>query len=275
MTHLEQKRDDRADDENRLESLADDDEKGLKKCLEATARRSRQLDDLGHVRFDRVAGALGATNVVRPHRRFEVGEERLHGRNHAGVAPTGGCFDRLEREIRVERLVASVGLTARAHGGERLLEQRERILRRQGTIRQAGAVARSDDAIAGALVHRERPDVRNDTLHLRVGEIARGWHRRPRQPTSNDRPQLCIAALGLPCERADLGRHMTQRARERRVTSAQHAVALHAALSEYPLPLGHLHRGSPKRCQIRHDIPTLLRCELAGEAGHRCSGNAD
>src|SRR5512143_4245793 len=55
MSGLEQERHDRADDEDGLESLAQNDEQTLKKRLRRAAGRTRELEDAPHVDVDRVA----------------------------------------------------------------------------------------------------------------------------------------------------------------------------------------------------------------------------
>jgi hypothetical protein len=123
MPGLEEKRDDGADDENRLEPLAQNDQQTLKERLGRAAGRPRQLNHFRHVRLQRVQRALGAPQVVRPHRALEVVVQLFHRRDDAGIARPRARLDRLEREIRVERAIARVTHASVANGGQGLLEQ--------------------------------------------------------------------------------------------------------------------------------------------------------
>src|SRR3954463_15916256 len=106
MTGLQQEGHDRADDEDGLESFAEDDEKTLPERLGARTGRLRQRDHPRHVRFERIARALGAVNVTRLDISFEFGVECFYRGEDARIARARGRFDRLEREVGIERTIA-------------------------------------------------------------------------------------------------------------------------------------------------------------------------
>ena len=163
MTGLDQEGHDRTDDENRLESFAQNDQKRLEKRFPVRGRRLREIDDRGQSIGNRIARALGAGDVVPLHRSLEVGEVALHRRDQSGLLRARRRLQRLERDVRIECTVARFGSLTLPREVECAVEQRENDRRRAVASNRSRISRRWQNQLLAA----ERVDVADDVPALR------------------------------------------------------------------------------------------------------------
>src|SRR5688500_2694115 len=106
---LDQKRDDRTDNEYRFEAFTDDYQERLQERPPAACRWARQLDNARKAECDRVARALGDRHVPASQRALEVSKMALHRRHKTGLARPCGSLQWLECDVGIERPVAGFG----------------------------------------------------------------------------------------------------------------------------------------------------------------------
>src|SRR6476620_4896276 len=99
MARLEKKSDDCTDDENRLESFAEDDEEGLEERFPAPRRALSEVDHRWQAVGDRVARRLGTIDVFALYRALEVGEVSLHGGDEPRLLGARRGLQRLEGDV--------------------------------------------------------------------------------------------------------------------------------------------------------------------------------
>ncbi len=125
VSGLEQKCDDCSNDENRLESFAQNDQEGLEERFPAGRWLLGEIDHRGQAIGDRIAGVFRSRDVVPLHRSLEVGEVSFHGGDEAGLFGARRRLERLERDVCIERAVTSFGGLPGACKVECAVEQRE------------------------------------------------------------------------------------------------------------------------------------------------------
>ena len=215
MSGLEQERHDGADDENRLEAFAQNDEETLQERFRAAARRPRRA---------RRPSACSPRSRRAPARRRADRSPRIGALKSAnsrsidattpGIARARRRLDRLEREVGVERAIAGV-----AHAGR--CAPRSATARAATSMSRAAAAAeplslRAGAAASVALAHRQRAQIRDHALHLRRRELRRGGIGVPACP--REPPRRSASRCAPPARRTirQLGRQRAQRARRPR-----------------------------------------------------------
>ena len=255
MAGLEQERDDGADDENRLEAFAQDDEERLPERFPAAARRARELDDL--------AACSPRSRRARARRRGRRSPRTapLKSANMRSIDATSPGFCARAPASRSARTRCRRRTPCRARRRCRPLRAavsdcsssdddrpRQRRARRQLS---ADARPRSRSFIGSVRRYAT-------TLCTCAGvSSADGGIAVAGMPSRTTAASCVVAALRLPRDVADLGRQSRQRPRERAVAGAGHAVAGRAALRVQPFPFQHC------ACVARSELTyatTFQRC---------------
>ena len=195
MPGLQQEGDDGADDEDRLEAFAQDDQERLPERLDAAAGRRREREHGRHVAFDLRLLVLGGANVVAADRRLEAGVGLLHRRDQTRILRSRSRLDGLEPQVGIGGAVDGIIEKSTSRGAQRLLEKTDRRPRRAGGV--IGVGGNRDGAV---LVNRQRAQVRDDRPLLLHGERRHRRHRRSGHAVSDDDRQLRVGTLRLPGE---------------------------------------------------------------------------